>query len=65
MFKKALIVFLCVGQMACSSTGGMYNNVIERGSEAATATGGVLEALIGWDIDKWKADAVAYQVSRP
>lgn len=39
--------------------------VIEKGSEVSKATGGVLEALIGWDIDQWKADAIAFQVSRP
>lgn len=29
------------------------------------ADGGSVEALLGWDIDQWSAEAIAFQVSRP
>lgn len=35
-----------------------------RNSTQPLAEGGEIEALIGWDIDAWTTDAIAFQVSR-
>jgi hypothetical protein len=33
-------------------------------SDQPVAQGGEVEAIIGWDIDAWTTDAIAFQVSR-
>jgi hypothetical protein len=38
---------------------------LERGSAGPSATGGVIEAFLGWDIDKWELTSTAYRVGRP
>lgn len=37
---------------------------LTRKSEQPVAEGGEVEAIIGWDIDAWTTDAIAFQVSR-
>ncbi len=37
---------------------------ISRGADLVTADGGVVEALLHWDIDNWLADPVAFQLTR-
>ena len=38
---------------------------LKRDKDGAEASGGDVEAMIGWDIDQWRTDPVAFQVSRP
>ena len=38
--------------------------VLNRGNGEVKAIGGVVEAMIGWDINKWKSEPIAFQVSR-
>jgi hypothetical protein len=38
---------------------------LEREPAGLTASGGVLEAMLGWDIDEWELTATAYRVGRP
>ncbi|GGZ71957.1 hypothetical protein GCM10008101_27740 [Lysobacter xinjiangensis] len=37
---------------------------LDRDSEPPVASGGVLEAILRWDIDQWKLEPVAFQVRR-
>lgn len=37
---------------------------LSRDNGEPTATGGEIEALLGWDIDEWTSDPIAFQVSR-
>jgi len=38
---------------------------LDRGAPEPRADGGVLEDLLDWDVDKWTAVPVAYQIVRP
>jgi hypothetical protein len=38
---------------------------LEREVKKLNASGGVLEAMIGWDIDEWELTTTAYRVGRP
>ena len=37
---------------------------LDRGSNPVTAHGGILELLESWDIDEWKLEAIAYQLTK-
>jgi len=36
-----------------------------RSDAAPSASGGVVEALMQWDIDQWVLESIAFQVRRP
>ena len=38
---------------------------LDRSTSPPTSNGGDLEAFVGWDIDSWSMESVAYQVRRP
>jgi hypothetical protein len=38
---------------------------LNRTDGVLTADGGIVEALIGWDIDRWVAEPIAFQIFRP
>ena len=38
---------------------------LNRGDGGQTASGGILEAMLGWDIDEWELTSSAYRVGRP
>ena len=37
---------------------------LNRDPASPTATGGSVESLLGWDIDQWVTEPIAFQVSR-
>ena len=37
---------------------------LQRGEQKVSAVGGVVEAILGWDIDVWVASPVTYQLAR-
>lgn len=37
---------------------------LDKDKDSPSATGGVLEVMLNWDIDEWTADPIAYQVSK-
>ena len=37
---------------------------LDKDKESPSATGGVLEVMLNWDIDEWTTDPIAYQVSK-
>lgn len=42
----------------------VYGIRLKRGLPAPQASGGTVEAMIGWDIDTWRAQPVAFQLYR-
>ncbi|KAK42449.1 hypothetical protein BG58_03555 [Caballeronia jiangsuensis] len=38
---------------------------LDRSGAAPSASGGVVEALMEWDIDQWTQESIAFQVRRP
>lgn len=38
---------------------------LDRSGTTPSASGGVVEALMQWDIDQWMLESIAFQVRRP